>query len=348
MKKLILCLLALTLCLSLFACSSDKADGKTTESTTQETTTETTTQETSAEPVSEPPVETYALGESVSTDLYALTFDYAEAAIALGNTWNDSYLTPKEYDAEDDNDNPYVASMGHTLVYFRFTVTNLDRTSASLYISSLVTVEYEGETYTPTTNVKAEGTKDEYGLIDWASSGSINLLLDGNEELTCKAYLDLPVDADLNGTYTLTVSLPCSDGSTQDFSFVSDAEGRANAIALMDAAEQEAQARYDAAMEEKLSEIDPSVADEIEDILQGTWTYTEYLSSGSVYYELTFSGNNVTVDSRVNGYSLSNSGTYSVRRDYILIEYQNGNRAVMSYTYENGNLNLDAGLIGID
>ncbi|MCD7717266.1 MAG: hypothetical protein LUI39_12600 [Lachnospiraceae bacterium] len=93
----------------------------------------------------------YRLGDSISTDIMDFTLDSAQFAIALENTYGDDYLLPKEYDASDDAKNPFVASIGHTLVYFSMIITNNNRTSLNIndtfsdWTSSFVSVIYDDE-----------------------------------------------------------------------------------------------------------------------------------------------------------------------------------------------------------
>lgn len=101
----------------------------------------------------------YAVGDTVETDLVRLTLNRAELAIALVNTLeigtgfniDNDYFCPKEYTAEEDADNPYVASKGSTLVFYELLVENLDRDYLELDGSSqdepFVSVSYDGETY---------------------------------------------------------------------------------------------------------------------------------------------------------------------------------------------------------
>lgn len=88
------------------------------------------------------PEETYAVGDTVESELVRLTLDDAQLAIALNNsfasfgpegtTYNEDYFLPKPYDEAEDEDNPFVAAKGYTLVWFEVVLENLDRESVDL------------------------------------------------------------------------------------------------------------------------------------------------------------------------------------------------------------------------
>ena len=75
---------------------------------------------------------TYSLGDTVKTDIISFKLTAGEFTYALVNTNGDEFAMPKEYNAEVDNKNPYVAAKGHTLAAFTFYVENLDRSSIDI------------------------------------------------------------------------------------------------------------------------------------------------------------------------------------------------------------------------
>lgn len=337
MKKALSLFLALVMALSLAACGGSSA--------AEEKETPTAAGEPPAvEETAE--ISTYTVGETAETDILALTLDWAQLSIALENTWGDDYFTPKEYDAAEDANNPYVAAKGHTLVSIIYTVSNLDRASVDFdgsFNPTFITVEYQGASASET-KYGAEGIANEYGLNEWSQYNSSNVLLQAGETCTYKCYCDIAVDAaDLTDSFRITFSMPNSDGTTTDAVFTVDSEGLAAAKAQQDALEAEAAAAKEAALAEALAEIDPGIASEIKAILQGEWEYT----ANNIRYDLLFDGDYISVTSTVAGYSLANEGTYSIRRDYILIDYNTGAQARIPYTYTDGNLNMSY-LEGLD
>lgn len=173
--------------------------------------------------------EAYVLGQIVSTDIFELTLDKADLTIAVENTNGDNFYTPKAYDATEDARNPYVASKGHTLVAFTYTVTNLDRGSVEVdgsFNPTFLTIEYNGETYNSET---IYGARSIDGL-NWERYSSSNVLLLAGEKAMYRAYVDIPVEIeDLSDTFTMIFSLPNSDGKITDFTYTVTAEAREEA-----------------------------------------------------------------------------------------------------------------------
>ena len=119
MKKLLALILTAALALSLVACGGGGGTGDTTSTNTPsggEDSTPTDEQR-------QEDVQYFQLGDTVSTDIFEFTLDTAALTIALNNrTANDgtagNYFTPKEYDTQQDAQNPLVASKGHTYASF--------------------------------------------------------------------------------------------------------------------------------------------------------------------------------------------------------------------------------------
>lgn len=190
---------------------------------------------------------TYNVGDTVETDIVRFTLDRAELAIALENSGaasvgygadglaDDNYFMPKEYNAEEDADNPYVAAKGNTLVSLTFTAENLDRDFLNLDDNDpedFFAVEYDGTAYTGerdfdkdgalivrygVENANGEGWKD-YSHMGMPVSG---ILLEVGETASYKCYIDIPVEIeDLSSPFKITVNLPNSDDETTPFTFV--------------------------------------------------------------------------------------------------------------------------------
>lgn len=97
MKKLLVLLMVVVLCVSLCACGSDSTN-------------------------SIPSYPELQMKETASTDIIDFTLSDASFAIFAGNTVNDSYLSPT-----DDSNSMYGAPVGYTFVIPTFKITNKDR-----------------------------------------------------------------------------------------------------------------------------------------------------------------------------------------------------------------------------
>lgn len=188
----------------------------------------------------------YGVGDTVETDIARFTLDRAELAIALENSGaasvgygadglaDDNYFMPKEYNAEEDADNPYVAAKGNTLVSLTFTAENLDRDFLYLDDSDpedFFAVEYNGTVYTGdrdldkngalivrygVENVNGEGWKD-YSHMGMPVT---SILMEVGQTSSFKCYIDIPVEIeDLSSPFKITVNLPNSDDETTPFTF---------------------------------------------------------------------------------------------------------------------------------
>lgn len=185
MKRLVALLLALIMIIGIAGCSSDTA---------------------------------YSLGDTVSTDIFELTLDNASLAISLENTLGENFFLPKEYNAEADSRNPYVAAKGHTLVAITYTAKNLDRSTVEAddgWGPSFITVEYSGKAYTEEVNNGYSKNNEE----EWENIvGLSNLLLQSGEQETRRCYIDIPVEvSSLDDSFKLIFHLPTSDGKTNDY-----------------------------------------------------------------------------------------------------------------------------------
>lgn len=189
----------------------------------------------------------YNVGDTVETDVARFTLDRAELAIALENSGaatvgygadglaDDNYFMPKEYNADEDANNPFVAAKGHTLVSLTFTAENLDRDF--LYLDDnnpedFFAVDYNGTVYTGERDIDKDGTLDvRYGVEningegwkDYSHMGMpvSGILMEVGETASYKCYIDFPAEIeDLSSPFKVTVNLPNSSEETTPFTFV--------------------------------------------------------------------------------------------------------------------------------
>lgn len=184
------------------------------------------------------------VGDTASTDIFDLTLDDATFAIALESSigevgygseirfrGNDAYgeggaadipfFLPKEYDAEDDSDNPYVAPKGHSLVAFTVTVKNNDRVSQELYEGlEFAKIGYNGSEYTPVelewgVSVAADGSwMAPLQRVSYAFLGA-------GETISYRMYADIEVEPeDLADSFEMTFAVPNSKGGTDSFTYI--------------------------------------------------------------------------------------------------------------------------------
>lgn len=202
------------------------------------------TQQTTEGPQGE--VSKYVVGDTIETDLVKLTLDNACFALALGNSLpvgcdfkgntaygSDysglEYFAPKEYSAEDDSDNPFIAPKGSILVYVEMMLECLDRDSLEVDASSnddFVTLHYGGSDYTIGDNSGSFASDNkEYGVRadtegNWEELGVSNLLLTPASTNIYRAYYCYPVEPEsLDEPFEITFALPKSDDTTEFFTF---------------------------------------------------------------------------------------------------------------------------------
>ena len=195
MKRIIALVLAAVLCFSFAAC------GKSGDNTTY-----------------------YKLGDTVSSDILEFTLDKATLAIALNNIIDNDYCSPKEYNSQTDNDNPFVCAKGHTYAAFTYTIKNIDRTNYN-GVLPLVEAEYKDVK----SDKQVDGAQYFSALDEWKPTGnnanppvySWHFVLEPESPETYRSYIDIPVEADsLTDDFILTVNLPASDGSISNFSYL--------------------------------------------------------------------------------------------------------------------------------
>lgn len=224
MKKLIAILMAAVMCLSFAACDNNQTNNDNKQTDNEANT---------------PNTQYYKLGDTVSTDLFEFTLNAAEFTIALNNVNDDDRYTPKEYDPQDDADNPYVAPVGHTYAAFSYTVSNLNRASCEFHNGSFATVKYDGKNY----NSLEEGAyflyadmqiMDANGKLrtekagEWYNNPGRNFLLMVGEKTTRRACIDIAADIkDLTADVEITFAIPNSDGKKTEFTYLVSAADRA-------------------------------------------------------------------------------------------------------------------------
>lgn len=336
MKKLLALMLAAALALSLAACGGGGTGDTNTPSTGNGDTTSTNTpsggeDSTPTDEQRQEDVQYFQLGDTVSTDIFEFTLDTAAMTIALNNRKaNDgtagNYFTPKEYDPQQDAQNPLVASKGHTYASFTYTVKNLDRASAEFHNGSFASVEYNGVTYTE----MDEGAyyqfqdndrrmyEDEKGKLHntraytWYKGPGDEFSLEVGAAESRRAYVDISVDVDdLSSDFKLTVKIPTSDGTKSSFTYLVTEERRLKLE------------------EEKNAAITP-----IDEALQGAWVYEDTT--------ITFTDGRFTYDYiRVSDSQREvNEGDYKIGETTITLAYDSGNSPELEYTFEDGVLSL--------
>lgn len=321
MKKLFALLMAALICFSLAACDLGTDDGT-----------------------------TYKLGDTVSTDIFEFTLHNAQFTVALNNVTNNSYFTPKEYNAKDDSNNPYVAPVGHTYAALSYTVTNLDRASGEFHTGSFATVKYDGKKY----SALKEGAyylyedklvADVNGNVGteegaaWYRNPGSNFLLMAGEKQTRRAYIDLSISVqDLTEDVTLTVQIPNSAGKKVKFTYVvTEADRLAHGTTDVEMTLETAARVFteDEGLEYFAAHMDeyPVVSgDQITGIVSGEWD-VDYIIEGMGYWSGTFwfeEGGVIRDD-----YGYTNERTWAVDGDTLII---NGDilcemRAVADHMY---------------
>lgn len=219
MKKVLSLIMALAVMLSLVACGGNGTPETTT--TPAEPDVPSTTEMPAT--TEAPQEEVFHIGDTVSTDLIEFTLTEGQLAIALSSVRDNTYCTPKEYNAEEDAKNPLVCAKGHTYATFTYTIKNLDRTTFNGKLP-FISAEYKNTT----SNKQVDGAEYLEATQEWITTGnnptspvySWNFVLDVGTGKTFRSLIDIPVEAaNLNDDFTLLVDLPNSDGSTSTFTY---------------------------------------------------------------------------------------------------------------------------------
>jgi hypothetical protein len=209
MKKIIALILVSLLCFSVASCANSGSDST-----------------------------CYKLGDTVSTDIFEFTLNAAEFTLALNNIHGDDFYTPKEYDPQDDGDNPYVAPIGHTYVAFSYTVTNLNRASSEFHNGSFATVKYNKKKYNNMEDgafyqyekeqvADVNGNLETRGAGEWYSNPASNLFLLTGEKETRRAFIDIDTEiTNMSEDIEITFKIPNSEGKKEAFTYLVTAADR--------------------------------------------------------------------------------------------------------------------------
>ena len=94
---------------------------------------------------------------------------------------------------------------------------------------------------------------------------------------------------------------------------------------------------------EKLVEVDKTTANKVKKDLNGYYfDLPAYVGTVYTKYKLEFkSPNKFTVTATISGNSISNSGTYTVTKGYIVLHYSNGKEVKTPYDYSTGDITID-------
>ena len=293
----------------------------------------------------------HKLGETVSTDIFEFTLNAAEFTIALNNVNDDERFTPKEYDAQADSDNPYVAPVGHTYAAFSYTVKNINRASSEFHNGSFATVKYDGKKYSDMEDgayyqYAAEQYMDVNGSLknkkagEWYSDPGSNLLLLVDEKETRRARIDIETEiTDLTADVEITFKIPNSEGKKEEFTYLVTAADRENytkpeiemnlETAMASFTKKSGQAYFT----EHLDEYAVISGSDASKILIGKKWNVSYIIKGMGYWTGTF---RFQTDGRIkDDYGYVNERTWSVKGDTVIIdgEYNCEMRRVADKTY---------------
>jgi len=305
MKKITALILAFVLCFALFGCGA--ANG------------------------TEENENVYNLGDTVSTDIVEFTLNRAQLAIALcnsGSTNNyDNYGTPKEYSSAEDQSNPFVAATGHTYVFFSYSMTNKDRNSLEIgglgNSSSWISVTYKDTEWVSNNDNLEFTTSLDAEDVHWQPNGSVNSIISVGETEARRGYMDIEVEAEsLDDEFYITFMLPNSAGEFESFTYDVTAEALAEAIEAENAELASRAAAENAGVEERKQPADDTTVQTVRSILNGgSFEYTDYTSSGTVYsyWEFTDSTAKLTTKNQIG--TLVFEGTYTVCSNDLFIDF---------------------------
>ena len=160
----------------------------------------------------------YKLGEVVETDVARVQLISGDYSYALSRTGDDRGI-PKEYDPTNDDNNPYVAAKGNTLVAFTFFLENLDRSSIDLagsFNDTFIEVEHDGKKYSN----EIEFVVESEDYLNWESHSSMNILLMAGKKNYYRAYMNIETDViDFKSDVKIIFHLPSSNGKTKKFTY---------------------------------------------------------------------------------------------------------------------------------
>ncbi len=95
---------------------------------------------------------------------------------------------------------------------------------------------------------------------------------------------------------------------------------------------------------EKLTEADEATANKVKNDINGYYfNIPAYVGTVYTNYKLEFEApNRFTVTSTMSGNSISNTGTYTVAKGYIILHYDTGKDVNTPYSYEKGYITIDS------
>ena len=153
------------------------------------------------------PKETHKLGDVVKTDIAKFKLLDSKYTYALNNSIGNELGKAKEYNADSDSSNPYVAAKGNTLVAITFSLENNDRSEINMDWNFL-TVKIDGKKYNPDIKYLAESNDN----LNWNSYNSSNIIILASKKVYYRCYLDIDKDVkDLDSDVELLVELPTSE-----------------------------------------------------------------------------------------------------------------------------------------
>lgn len=175
-------------------------------------------------------LERHKFGEMVSTDLAEVTLNDASFAIALVDPGMNRFqsdsnsLLPKGYSSDEDANNRYVASKGHSFVSMQFVIKNLDRNALTLAEYSgmpfeFANVEYKGQRYGMSKFSEYPSVESaQWYPVDKALDAIYTLEIGTDEPVEARGFIELPIEPDdWSDTPDIIVTLPNSDGTTTSF-----------------------------------------------------------------------------------------------------------------------------------
>ena len=163
-------------------------------------------------------------GDTVSTDLFEFTLDYAQLAYSLhGESVEDRQLIcrPKEYDPISDNDIKYVAHVGTTLVSLQYTITNLNRVDYPFAkpadLAERPHVIYKDKEYLASYR---DCFFSNEGDSEW-SPVSLAARLHPQQSLSFRTVASIPVDVkELKDSFEISFILLTSSGEKKEFTYL--------------------------------------------------------------------------------------------------------------------------------
>lgn len=235
MKKIIILLLAVVMCLPLVACGGNNTTSEETtpevttpeETTPEITTPEVTIPEETTEP--EPEIPVVQVKETVSTDIIDLTLEHSKLTYYVSNV-HSTYVK-----ATDEPNTLFAARMGTCYVSMTVTITNKDRGGSFNFPQNMSPtnwiVTYNDEEY-PIYGFDLNNPKSNYislsyaALVDRETGSTIrkndtgSILIRAGETCTIRFFGIIEVDpVSLDDGFALTVRVPNSSGERELYTY---------------------------------------------------------------------------------------------------------------------------------